>query len=359
MLDPHSSHELVILGGGITGLTLGLLSARAQVGVTVVDPGLRLGRIDGLMAGVASVQQELQYHHIWRWYGLPAAQAYAEESGRGQRFVLDEASAGNVPVERLPMATVTGEGLEAFWLRREVKAMRDVGMNPVFDDVSGLPFETRPQLITADQASIDVVAYRDHLARAFVAAGGELAQTRPQTARTVVSTTPVPAFGSAGVSTRTEVCRWHWIAIDPPEPPSRMSFIIDGGGRLLVPLGGRLLIGSRRDDGEAWVRERFPGAAVRERWQAEAAASVDGLAFVGYAGLRPSSKFVACGFDAWELTSGTAAALQLHEFLSGDRNDLPWSAARLPRAAAVGRAVWGATRYAMRVSAVTPFPKRG
>lgn len=357
------SQRVTVIGAGITGLTVGLLCAREGHHVTVADPGVRLGSRSGLPAAPMTAQQELQYHHIWRWAGERAVHSYAREVRAARQFVLDAARDLLVPVSRADMATVTTDGHEAFWLRYEVRAMRAAGLDPVFTDVTGLPFSTRPQLILPAQPMLDPLAYRDGLVAAYTAAGGELADTVPAGADAgwLVSTTPDPAFDGAGIALRLRSATWNWVAFtagDQAALPTRHICDLDDGGRVLGAAGEIVYLGSRRASSIDWVTRHVANAQILDQWQARATASFDSLPFVGYAGPRSARRLVACGFDVWELTLGTAAAVQLAGVIGGRAPELPWQPARFPRPASVGRALWGAIRYGLRINPVTPFPRR-
>ncbi|NNG18261.1 FAD-binding oxidoreductase [Naumannella sp. ID2617S] len=357
------AQQVTIIGAGITGLTLGLLATRAGLPVTVVDPGLRLGERDGLMGAPAGLQQELQYHHVERWWGDAGLQAYAEQVRRGQQLVLACAADCGVPVTRAEQATLTADGREAFWLRHEVVAMRQAGLQPVFTDETGLPFSTRPQLVLPDQPVLDLIAYRDALAAALTEAGGVITTTGASPDGWTVSTTPEPVFDRALIRPRLRRADWSWVELasaDPAAFPLRSGTDLDDGGRIWARRGDRLWLGSRRQDSRAQAARWFPEAEVIASWSAPAAASLDSLPLVGYAGSPADKRLVATGFDAWELTLGSAAALQLVDVLTGKgRVDLPWSPVRLARPLSVLRAGWSTARHALRVSPVSPFPRRG
>lgn len=358
------SERVTVIGAGITGLTLGLVCARAGHEVVIADPGLRPGTADGLSAAPISIQQELQFHHIWRWAGAPAVRAYVRELTRGQEFVLAAADDLGLRVDRANMATVTADGHEAFWLRYEARAMRSAGLDPDFTDTTGLPFSTRPQLISPAQPMIDPVAYRDGLVSAFVAAGGLLVAETPADADTgwQVSTTPTPVFDHAGMRIRLRPATWNWVSFtadDPAELPTRQIFDLDDGGRVLGIHGDIRYLGSRRAASIDWVTRHIENPRILDQWQVPVTGTFDSLPFVGYAGSRSERRLVACGFDLWELTLGSAAGLQLAAVISGEDPDLPWQPVRFPRPASIGRAVWGAFRHGLKINPVTPFPRRG
>lgn len=355
--------RVTVIGAGLTGLTLGLLCAKAGHRVTVVDSALRRGDPRGMMAAPATVQQELQYHHVWRWAGQRAVVTYGEQVRLGQEFVLAAAADMGIGVHRTDMATVTADGKEAFWLRWEVRAMRSAGFDPNFTDTTGLPFTTRPQLISRLQPVLDVTAYRDGLAEAYAAAGGALVSRPPSDAEDgwVVSTTPKPVFDRSGMRPRLRPAMWNWVefAAEASAMPTRSMFDLDDGGRVLAVAGDTARIGSRSAPALDWVTRHVKDARVLAQWQTPTTATFDAMPFVGPAGSRSTRQLVACGFDCWELTLGTAAAVQLSELINGSDARLPWQPLRLPRAASTGRAVWGKVRYGLGINPVTPFPRRG
>lgn len=358
------AERVTVVGAGLTGLTVGLLCARAGHSVRVVDAGLRVGDPRGLMAAPATVQQELQYHHVWRWLGDTALATYGHLVRLGQAFVLAAAGDMGLDVHRADAATVTADGTEAFWLRYEARAMRDAKLDPEFTDTTGLPFSTRPQLVSADQPAVNPVTYRDALAVALVTAGGQLIEELPPDADAgwLVSTTPQPVFDRVGIRPRLRPATWNWVSFtadDPAVLPTRHTFDLDEGGRVLTVTGDRIYLGSRRAPSIDWVTRHVEGARILDQWQAETAATFDGAPFVGFAGSPGDKRLVACGFDAWELTLGSVAALHLAGVIGGEVSPLPWQPVRVPRPGSVGRALWGSVRHGLRISPVTPFPRRG
>lgn len=364
------SDRVTIIGAGITGLTLGLLAARAGLRTEVVDAELRPGQRDGLMGAPAGLQQELQYHHVLRWAGTAGLQAYAEQVRSGQRFVLAAAADAGVPVRLADQATLTADGKEAFWLRHEVHAMRRAGVPAVFTDETGLPFSTRPQLITPEQPVLDPVRYRDSLLETLTEAGGVVTD-RPRRSDPgwLVSTTAEPTFDRVLLRQRLRYDEWSWLELassDPDAFPQRSGTDLDDGGRLWArppradgTPGDRLWLGSRRGDGRDRAASWFPGAEVTAAWTCRTSSSLDASPFVGFSGPVADRRLVACGFDAWELTLGTAAALQLAAVINAEPDqDLPWAPIRLPRPLSLLGAGWSRARHGLRISPVSPFPRR-
>lgn len=365
LLDPSASTELSIHGGSIAGLTLAVLAARSGVSTVLVAPEL----IDPDPApgppGIASVQQEFVHHHIWRWAGERALTAWAGHAAAAQRTVIGLAGELGVPVRPMTVATTTVDGTEAFWLRHEAHAMRLAKLPVDFDDAQRLPFPTRPSLITPAQPVLDQTAYRTALLGAFEEAGGRLSRV-PVPAGRLVSATPKPVLDRYAMNPRLQQHTWTWHLLDDdaqhrdgPEMAAVCS-LIDQGGRLVLPdpLTGRTLVGSRRDDGREWIATHWPGRSITASWRVPTSAAFDQLPFVGPAGPGRDREYVACGFDVFELISGTVAATELHRVIvHGGAAEKAFSPTRWPRAAAVFRAAWGATRFGLKISTVTPFPK--
>lgn len=359
LLDPSSHTDLSIHGGSIAGLTLALLAARSGRSTALVAP--ELADLDSATPtpAIATVQQEFQHHHIWRWAGERAVTVYAEQTRAAVDLVAELAGEIGVAVRPVTMATMTTAGNEAFWLRHEAHAMRLAGVPVDFDDKQRMPFATRPAMISPDQLLLDSNSYRTALLAAFQAAGGAVVDS-PVPARRLVSATPKPVLDRYAMNPRLQQHTWRWHHLkNNPGGSTDVCSLIDDGGRLVLPgPKGGLLIGSRRDDGREWVARHWPQNPIVASWQVPTSAAFDGLPFIGAAGPGRDHEYVACGFDVWELTSGTIAASELHRLIvGGDPVQRVFSPSRRPRAAAVFRAAWGAARFGMKISTVTPFPK--
>lgn len=356
--------DVVIVGAGFAGLTLGLWCQRAGASVTVVDRGVTPGSPQGLSAAPVTVQQGLLYHHVERWHGRDAAASVADALS----VAVDDAHmlAEELGVEAMPLAvsTATDDGHEAFWIRYESMAMRAAGLEPEFDDVPRLPWNVRPYL-TGSGLAIDPIRLRDHLLDAFVDAGGTLSEKVPAEAGTRISATPWPAARGALVRPRLRRATWRWAEAHGLEL-DRAWNVIDHGGAVLVPRqDGAVAVGTRSEDPLAWLAARGASVSIIRRWDAPTCDSVDALPFVGHltpgrsvgrgAGQR-SGDLVMAGFGPWELTLGLAAVRQVFTHLTTGA-EFPWTPRRLVRPATVGRVAWGATRRAWNLNTVTPFPK--
>lgn len=349
--------DFVIVGAGLPGLLTALWCVRAGATVTVVDRGLRPGTPAGLSMAPITRQHGLLFHHIERWHGVRAGRRLDAELAVAHRLLADVVTELDVPCHDMPMATTTQDGHEAFWLRYEAVAMRRVGLRSDYDDEPFLPWPVRPYL-TAVTRWCDPVQLRDTLLTAVRDAGVRLQAEVPAGRR--VAATPVPPVAGAGLRLRLLRSVWHWadvtgVVLD------RIVDDIDDGGVLLVPRsGGVTSIGRRDADPVAWLADRVPTLEVLERWSTVTSDSRDGLPFVGPLN---RSDLVMCGFGAWDLTLGTAAARQMSAGLlrgaaSGSTDaDWPWTPWRAVRPRTVARAAWGATRLRLGLNSVTPFPK--
>lgn len=356
--------DVMIVGAGFAGLTLGLWCQRAGASVTVVDRGVTPGSPQGLSAAPVTVQQGLLYHHVERWHGRDAAESVADALSLAvddARGLIEELAVAATPI---PVATATDDGHEAFWLRYESMAMRRVGFEPEFDDTPRLPWDVRPYP-NGTGLTVDVTCLRDHLLEAFIDAGGTLSETLPPKAGTRISATPWPVSRGALVRSRLRRTTWRWAEVHGLEL-DRAWNMIDHGEALLVPQqNGSVAVGTRSEDPLTWLAARGVSASIIRRWDAATCDSVDALPFVGHLRLSGAARrstgqraedLVMAGFGPWELTLGMAAARQVFTHLSTGA-EFPWTPQRLVRLATVGRTAWGATRHAWNLNTVTPFPK--
>jgi Rieske Fe-S protein len=75
---------------------------------------------------------------------------------------------------------------------------------------------------------------------------------------------------------------------------------------------------------ETWLAEHFDAGPVEFRWVNQDYKSMDSAPFIGWSAAPGRGYLVATGFDAWGITSGTAAAMILADLATDKEN--PWLA---------------------------------
>lgn len=349
--------DVVVVGGGITGLTAAVLLRQAGQRVVLLE-ARRLG--DGVTERSTAHLTEAvdsRYWQIESAFGKEGARLVAESS-RGAIERIGEWSArapDRCGFSRRPgyLFTERAEDVEA-QLAREYRAARHAGLAVELQARAPLPFENRGALLFPDQAQIHIGRYVGLLTEMAVEAGaaihegarviaiedGEPCHVHVEgghvlRAKKVIVATHSP-LNRVFLQTKIHAYRSYvhaFAGIDLPDglfwdtadPYHYISPFTVDGQRYLIVGGEDHKTGVERETEKhfaqllAWTEERFGAPAPAFSWSAQVLEPVDGLPYIG----RNSASehvYVATGFSGNGITFGTIAAQIMSDLAVGNAN---------------------------------------
>ncbi|MEX0797029.1 MAG: FAD-dependent oxidoreductase [Acidimicrobiia bacterium] len=367
--EPSGNHrvDVVVVGGGITGLTTALLAQRAGASVAVVERN-RIGTgTTGHSTGKVTSQHGLIYHDLLDRHGPNVAGTYAEANQWAVGMVSELAAelAPEAEFQSSPAIVFTTDPEATKPLESEYAASLRLGLPSSLTSDCDLPFDVALCLLFEDQGLVHPARYCDGLAREISERGGLIFEETSATGltedseRVVVSTrqaeltgakavvaTLLPFVDRAGFFAKTRPGRTYGIAALLRDRPPHGMYISSGSPKIsLRPWGerGLIIIGEGHAPGhpdatpgrwgelERWARENFDVESFEYRWSSQDYETFDGLPLVGRAP-RMSRTYVATGFGKWGLTNGTVAAAILSDLVTGASNrwQTAFEATRLP-----------------------------
>ena len=359
-LDGDLSVDVVVIGGGIVGLTAALLLKRGGARVAVVEAG-RVGRgASGHAPARLSALGALDYSRVLGGWDQAAARAYAASRlaavERVARLVEEEGIECDFERVADHLWAEGEEGAQA--LEREAVAAGVVGLE--LTDVERLPAAFGDALAARldGQAQLDPHRYATGLARAIPGEGShvlertrglELTGDEPCRLRTAdgsivagdaIVATQAPFLARAAYFARMRPERSGLIAVRPrraarlggswtglDEPGYGVREVHHHGERLVLVSargGGSEHNGESGSDLERFARERFGELSVRFRWSLADHASLDGVPYAGRITPLATRTHVAAGFAHGGLSAGTAAAQVLADALLRRPNHASW-----------------------------------
>lgn len=361
--------DVVVLGGGIAGVTAAQRCAAAGASVVLLDRG----RIAGVTTGRTTAKVTVGHGRRYAWMrdrDPELAGAYAASQRWAVREVARLAAAHGIDCDLVEtdhwVYSVSGPEWDA--MRAEARAAADLGLDAAFGDVTPLPFSTAGGGVRyTGQFRFDPVRYVRGLAAAAEAAGalitegvqadgvtdagalGWRVRTRlgTVTARTVMVATHVPFLMRGLLWGRVRMRMAHVLAAAPAdgewhadeatyvstETPDHSLRIARGDGeRLLVVSGESHETGARVDRAalearlERWARARYHLGEIRHRWAVQDAYSLDGIPHIG---ALEHGLLTATGFGGWGMSSGTLAGALMADAALGRANE--WARHYAPR----------------------------
>ena len=353
--------DVVVVGGGIVGLTSALLLAGAGRTVLVVEGACLASGVSGFTTAKVTAGHGLAYSRIESDHDADAARRYAEaqESGRSLIRSLVQSHSIACDLETLPNYVIAQEEAELELIEEEAAAARRAGLDARVVSDSDVPFPSVGAAELPDQGQFHPRRYLLGLAEAVLDAGGKIMERSrvleitgegPYVVRTeqgearasaVVVATNYPIVEPGFFATRIHPSRSYVVAAKlSGTAPSGMYINVgsptrsirtaplDDGGRLAIVSGEGHRVGQEPDTEERYallerfMREHLDVGDTLYRWSTQDAYSVDGLPYVGRIA-DGQDLFVATGFAAWGMSNGTAAALAIANELRG--TSLEWS----------------------------------
>jgi glycine/D-amino acid oxidase-like deaminating enzyme/nitrite reductase/ring-hydroxylating ferredoxin subunit len=343
--------DVVVVGGGITGITTAFLLKSAGKRVAVVE-ARRVG--SGVTGGTtAHLTQVLdtRYHELESSFGREGAKLAAESSFAAilQIARIAELLHIDCAFERVPGYLYTEDDAKRDMLQTELEACWRAGLDVVIAEVP-LPIPVAMGLRFHDQATFHPLAYLDPLAQQVPGDGshvfensrvlavdeGDRCHVQLESGVSITSEHVVLATHAPlnRLLLQTKLAHYRSYVISGPcsDAPDGLfwdtadpyhyvrSAMVDGVRHLLV--GGADHKTGQAEDTEAaftGLRAHALRVGLREvtrEWSAQVIEPVDGLPFIGRNAMS-ERVFVATGFSGNGMTLGTVAALILSDACQG------------------------------------------
>jgi glycine/D-amino acid oxidase-like deaminating enzyme/nitrite reductase/ring-hydroxylating ferredoxin subunit len=378
-LDADLEVDIAIIGGGIVGVTTARLLKDRGVRVALVE-ARRIGEeVTGKSTAKITSQHNIAYTRLERKFGEEGAHYYAEANQAGLDKIVELAARHGIAcsLERKPAFTYTRDERHVSAIEKEVELARRLGLPASLTRDTGLPFDVLAAMRWDNQAQFHPVRYVKGLAATLPGDGvhvfensrvvdwshDRIATDRASVrARHVLMATHLP-LGQTGLFYAENYPHMHQVIMGRAEGNR-----VPDGMYICVETPRRSARGHRDDDGQAWMiftgpsfkhghvdeerkgfaeieqfaRELF-GVTPEYRWTNEDYTPMDHAPFVGWSSSGNHPCLVATGFNAWGITTGTAAAMMLADIIT-DR-DNPWlglfDATRIKPLASAGEFVKG------------------
>lgn len=359
-LSQNMDVDVAVVGAGIVGLTAAQRLARAGKSVLVLD-ARRIGhQATGRSTAKITSQHGLIYTRLVKEVGEENARIYAQANQRGLTDIADLIQKHQISCgfERTRAYVYTETRNGKTQIEEEARVAAQLGLPARFLADAPEPMSHGAALCFDDQAQFNPVQYLHGLAGALAAYITLCEETRvvevkngePMTvktesgftvrARDVIVATHLPIvpqgmfFAKAYPYSHSVVA----VEVDPTRMPEGMwislekpthSFRLDrsGNATYLVAAGQTYKTGVTAEeqasfqDLDKFLQETFGIDRAAYRWTNEDFEPMDGLPFIGRASGGTPHLYVATGFNAWGITTGTLAATLLGDLIMGRPNE--------------------------------------
>lgn len=373
-LEGDIKTDVLIIGGGMTGVLCALLLKQAGVDCILIEGDRIAAGTTGRTTAKITVQHGLFCRKLLRRYGEEKARAYLDANCAALEKWQQLCAAIPCDLETKDSYVYSLRGKEP--LEQELCAMEKLGFPGEYAAKLSLPFVTDGAVRVRGQGQFHPLQflagvlpglriYEHTAARAFH--GKKVFTGRGSIqAENIIVATHFPILNKHGAYfLKLFQSRSYVLAVGGAEKVDGMYVDEAEKGLSFRDSGGRLLIGGgdhrtgKQGGGwpelKAFVRVHYPEAEVTAQWAAQDCMSLDGIPYIGAYSPRTPGLYVATGFNKWGMTSSMAAAMILSDQIQGREN--PWAEVFAPNRTMLHRQL-GVNAWESAVNLLTPTAPR-
>ncbi len=360
-LDADLNAEVVIVGGGITGLTTAYLLLKKGIPVIVLEAEKIGHGTTGFSTGHLTAGIDADYSFLQSRFGPETARQVAQSMMAAIKCVEQICLEENLDADfvRIPAFQFTEDPKQVKELEDEIKAASEAGLSCHPIDAVPLPFSVVKAFRLDNQADFHPLKFVQGLSQCIRQMGGLIFESTRVTdvddsepcvisthngpkvrARQVILATHTPVQFNM---VQTELLPYQSYVVvaqlDGQEIAKGLYWdtlefyhyirTYEADGKKYLVVGGEdHKTGDREPDSnehferlETYIRTHFGNLPITHRWSAEFFYSADGLPFIGRSPFG-KNKFIATGFTGDGLVFSVASALLLTDLLTGVDNPL-------------------------------------
>ena len=339
-LQGDKSTDVLIIGGGITGLLTAYFLKQAGVDCCLVEKGRICQGTTAHTTAKITAQHGLIYHKLVRHIGVEGAQKYLQANLSALEQYRHMCRQIDCDFEDKDNFVYT-RGDRAL-LDKEMGALAAIGADAEFCNTLPLPISTDGAVKFAHQAQFHPLKFLAEIAKdlpiyehTFVEEmQGNTAVTEQGKihAKAVIVTTHFPFINKHG-SYFLKLYQHRSYVVAYQNAPALGGMYVDNSqtGFSFRNWGDFLLLGGgghrTGKQGDAWdairrfASQYYLGAQAVCQWAAQDCMSLDDIPYIGQYSARTGKLFTATGFNKWGMTGAMAAAQILCDLVQGKEND--------------------------------------
>jgi glycine/D-amino acid oxidase-like deaminating enzyme/nitrite reductase/ring-hydroxylating ferredoxin subunit len=372
-LREHLETEVVIVGGGIAGVTTAYrLSQSGKKVVLLEDGNICSGETGRTTAHLVTALDD-RYETLEKIFGEDGAKLAYESNRAAINFVRETIEKENIDCdfELLPGYLFRHPSDKEDSLDREYDAARRAGVDVRFvDRVPGITKDVGKALEFAEQAQFHPLKYLRVLCNAIVKNGGRIftdthvqdineegivtekgfkvsaehivvATNAPVNSRLIMPMKQFPYrtyviaarikkdslpkalwWDTGDYNTNKNIPPYHYIRVQPFD--ELHDLLISGGEDHATGMADADVVPeeARYDMVETWTRERFPMQDVIYHWSGQVMEPMDSLGYIGRNPFDKKNIYIITGDSGNGITHGTIAGLLIPDLILGREN--PW-----------------------------------
>lgn len=348
-LDKDIEADVVIVGGGITGITTGYLLQQEGMNVVILEASQILNGTTAHTTAKITAQHNIIYNEFMNHFGKEKARDYYEANMQAKAFIQDLIEKHDIDCDFKEQDAViyATSNQSRMDLETEWDAYEKLGIDSEFLEDIPLPIDhVKGALVMKNQAQFHPLKYLKHLVDDFIKRGGKIyekttavdvqEEARPKVitkpgykaaAQYVISASHFPFYDFKGayysrmyasrsyvigVKTREKFPGGMYLSAD--EPTRSLRTATYKGEEIVIVAGENHKTGHDTDTikhYEALQDFANQKLGIKEflyRWSAQDLTTLDKVPYIGRITANEPSILIATGFRKWGMTTSTVAA---------------------------------------------------
>ncbi|SDX50770.1 Glycine/D-amino acid oxidase [Marininema mesophilum] len=355
--DIHT--DVVIIGGGITGVTTAYLLAESGCKVVLVDADRLFNGTTGHTTAKVTAQHGFIYHDLVRYLGLEKAKQYYQANMEAIQFIKEQVFDRDITCDfREEKAYLfTMNKANVIKIEQEIEAYRRLGIDG--GSIENLPIDilSHGSVVMNGQAQFHPLAYLTELVAVMEKKGVQIYENTKAvdlvegdsqqvvlengkriTSDKVVIASHFPFYDSGFYFTRLKAERSYVLALRRPEKFSGGMYLsVDDPVRSIRSVQWEkdslvLVGGENHQTGQGidtlnhyealrqFAGESLGAKEIVYRWSAQDLTSLDRVPYIGPLSSRKERIYVATGYRKWGMTQSIVAAKVLSDQIVGRDN---------------------------------------
>ncbi|MDF2985065.1 MAG: dependent oxidoreductase [Eubacterium sp.] len=361
-LSENIKTDILIVGGGITGLTNAYLLKKEGFDVVVIDSGrITMSTSSHTTAKITSLH-DLKYSSLIKQIGTDGAKKYGEINETAITMIEDVIKENNISCDfsRQPNYVYTREDNYLQKIEDEVKNAEALGLPATFETSLELPYSVKGAVCFHNQAQFHPRKYLLELANAFVRNGGHIfenttaidihedreCKTSTRNGFSILSAKVIiashfPFYDGGGffsarmyaersyslaVKANIKISGGMYISYEDPTRSIRTQ-PLEEDDQLLIIGGEHHKTGKDNDEKEHYknlikfAEDNFKALEIPYRWSAQDYTAMNEIPFIGHITANKLNIFLAAAYQKWGMTTSAVSAMIIKDILAKGKSE--------------------------------------
>ena len=338
-LKENKSTDVLIVGGGITGILCAYMLNNVGVDCIVVEAERICGGTTKNTTAKITIGHGLLYDKLIKRFGKDKARLYLEAQLQAFEKYADMCKKISCDYETKDSYVYSMDDRKK--AEREVKALNCLGIKAEFSDELSLPFKVAGAVRIIEQAQFHPLKFVYELAKELpiyentkvyeIMPGKATTQHGEITFKKMIIATHFPILNKHGsyflkmYQHRSYVLALEGVPLPDglyvDESDTGLSFrtqdnllLLGGGGHRTGKKGGNW------QELEMFAKKHYPNSRIEAKWATQDCITLDGVPYIGRYSKQTPDLFVATGFNKWGITSAMVSAMILSDLVRNKSN---------------------------------------